>query len=50
MNLREKLKNMSNDEMFRLLATDGMLVKRPVLVQKDRVLVGFKEEDYETLK
>ena len=50
MNLREKLKDMSEDEMFQLLATDGMLVKRPVLVLKDRVLIGFKEEEYETLK
>ena len=50
MNLKEKLNEMSEDEMFQLLASDGMLVKRPVLVLKDRVLVGFKEAEYDTLK
>ena len=50
MNLKDKLKNMSDDEMLALLASDGMLVKRPVLVCKDKVLVGFKEEEYAKLK
>lgn len=50
MNLREKLKEMNEDEMFQLLATDGMLVKRPLLIQNDRVLVGFKEEEYSSLQ
>ena len=38
---------MSEDEQFRLLATDGMLVKRPLLVGEDFVLVGFREAEYE---
>jgi arsenate reductase len=37
---------MSEDEMYALLATDGMLVKRPILVGDDFVLVGFKEADW----
>lgn len=38
---------MSLDEKIQLLATDGMLVKRPILVGKDVVLVGFKEKEWE---
>lgn len=50
MELSKKLPNMSEDEMFRLLASDGMLVKRPLLITPDRVLTGFKEETWgETL-
>ena len=37
---------MSEDEIFKLLATDGMLVKRPLLVTEDIVLTGFKEADW----
>ena len=37
---------MTDDEMLKLLATDGMLVKRPVLIGEDFVLVGFKEDEY----
>ena len=43
MGLSKKLPDMSEDEMFKLLASDGMLVKRPLLVTEDRVLTGFKE-------
>ena len=43
MALKDKLPGMSEDEMLKLLATDGMLVKRPLLVGNDFVLVGFKE-------
>lgn len=43
MGLKEKLPDMSEDEMLKLLAADGMLVKRPLLVGDDFVLVGFKE-------
>lgn len=50
MNLKDKLKEMSNDEMIELLATNGMLVKRPLLITKDNVLVGFKEENYQEVK
>ena len=43
MKLKDKLPQMSEDEMLLLLSTDGMLVKRPILVSDDFVLVGFKE-------
>ncbi len=43
MELKTKLPTMTEDEMLKLLATDGMLVKRPILVGDDFVLVGFKE-------
>lgn len=46
MSLKEKLPSMSEDEMLALLATDGMLVKRPLLVSDDFVLVGFKEAEW----
>ncbi len=46
MNLKEKLPGMSGQEMIELLVTDGMLVKRPVVVGDDFVLVGFKEEQW----
>ncbi len=42
--LSEKLPAMSEDEQLRLLATDGMLVKRPIAVDGDTVLVGFRPE------
>ena len=45
--LKEKLPAMTEEEQFDLLATDGMLVKRPLLVTEDRVLVGFREAEYE---
>lgn len=45
--LKDKLKDMSEDEQYELLATDGMLVKRPLLVYDDGVLVGFKEKEWE---
>ena len=47
MQLKEKLPQMSEEEQLRLLATDGMLVKRPLIVMEDRVLVGFKEAEWE---
>lgn len=48
MALKEKLPTMSEDEILKLLATDGMLVKRPLLVGDDFVLVGFKEAEWES--
>lgn len=48
MALKDKLPTMSEDEMLTLLATDGMLVKRPLLVGNDFVLVGFKEAEWES--
>lgn len=47
LNLKDKLPAMSDNEIFELLATDGMLVKRPVLVGDDFVLTGFKETEWE---
>ncbi len=46
MDLKNKLPGMSEEEMLQLLATDGMLVKRPLLVGEDFVLVGFREADW----
>ncbi|MGN0614794.1 arsenate reductase family protein [Ruminococcus flavefaciens] len=49
MELKNKLPDMTDDEQIKLLATDGMLVKRPILVDGKKVLVGFKEKEYEEL-
>ena len=46
MNLKDKLPTMTDDEMFDLLSSDGMLVKRPLLVLDDAVLVGFRENEW----
>lgn len=46
MNLKDKLQNMSEEEQIELLSSNGMLVKRPLLVSKDTVLVGFKEKEW----
>ena len=46
LNLKEKLPTMNEDECLKLLATDGMLVKRPLLVSDNFVLVGFKESEW----
>ncbi len=46
MELSKKLPDMSEDDMFKLLASDGMLVKRPLLITEDKVLTGFKEEEW----
>lgn len=47
MNLKERLLNMSEKEQLELLATNGMLVKRPLIVDGDKVLTGFKEAEWE---
>ena len=47
MKLKDRLPEMSEDEQIELLATDGMLVKRPILVDGECVLVGFKEKEWE---
>ena len=49
MGLKDKLPSMSEDEMYELLASNGMLVKRPLLVLDDTVLVGFKEKEWEAM-
>ena len=47
LNLKERLPQMSEQEQYELLASDGMLVKRPLLIGEDFVLVGFKEADWQ---
>ena len=47
LNLKEKLPTMSEEEQFKLLASDGMLVKRPLLIGDDFVLVGFQEDAWQ---
>ena len=49
LDLKNKLPTMTDDEMLKLLATDGMLVKRPLLIGDDFVLVGFKEIEWEKI-
>lgn len=49
MNLKEKLPAMTEEEQLRLLATDGMLVKRPIVVTDSTVLTGFKAAEWEKL-
>ena len=46
MQIKDKLETMSEEEQLRLLATNGMLVKRPLVVDADTVLTGFKEEEW----
>lgn len=48
--LKDKIPGMTEDEIFEFLSTDGMLVKRPILIAGDKVLVGFKESEWESLK
>ena len=50
MELKNKLPDLTDAEMLALLATDGMLVKRPLVVGEDLVLVGFREAEWERLK
>ncbi len=47
--LKKKLEAMSEDEQLRLLSTDGMLVKRPLLITEDYILVGFNEKEWSQL-
>lgn len=49
MNLKDRLPDLSEEEQLKLLASDGMLVKRPLLIKGDQVCVGFKEAEWVTL-
>ena len=49
LNLKEKLPTMSEEEMLNLLSSDGMLIKRPLLITNNKVLVGFKEKEWSEL-
>lgn len=50
LNLKDNLEDMSEDEQITLLSTNGMLVKRPIIIGEDMVLIGFNEDDWEVLK
>ena len=49
LNLKEKLPTMTEEEQLRLLASDGMLVKRPLIVKGETILTGFREKEWEIL-
>lgn len=49
MGLKDKLPNMSYDEQIELLASDGKMVKRPIVITDDNVIVGFKEAEWENI-
>ncbi|MDO4701969.1 MAG: arsenate reductase family protein [Erysipelotrichaceae bacterium] len=49
LNLSQRKKDMSFDEKLELLSQDGMLVKRPILVKGNKVLIGYKQEEYQAL-
>ena len=51
LNLKDKLPNMTEEEKIKILASNGMLVKRPIIISDRGILIGFKEEEWkETLK
>lgn len=50
MNLKEELKSCSDDEKIKILASNGMLIKRPILVTEKAILLGFKQEEWSNLK
>ena len=47
LNLKDKLPSMSYEEKIELLASDGMLIKRPLLITKNKILIGFKQKEWE---
>lgn len=47
LNLKEKLKDMSDEEKIELLSSDGMLIKRPLLVSDNKILIGFKKQEWD---
>lgn len=50
LNLKDRLVNMSNEEKIELLASDGMLIKRPLLISDKGIFTGFKKEKWEEIK
>ncbi len=50
LNLKEKLKTMNDEEKIELLASDGMLIKRPLLITDKEIFIGFKEEIWKKFK
>ncbi|MFS0674335.1 arsenate reductase family protein [Ornithinibacillus sp. 179-J 7C1 HS] len=49
LNIKDKIKNATTEEMAEILATDGMLIKRPIATDGKRVTVGFKEDEFQTI-
>jgi len=50
LNLKEKLQTMTEKEKLKILASDGMLVKRPIIISNKKILVGFKEKEWREIK
>lgn len=50
LNIKEKIKDMSEEEIYELLASDGMLIKRPLFISDTLILKGFKEKEWEQIK
>ena len=50
LNIKDKLKDMSEDEIYELLVSDGMLIKRPLFISDTLILKGFKEKEWEQIK
>jgi arsenate reductase (glutaredoxin) len=48
-NMKDKVKVLPKDELIDILASNGLMVKRPILITDDKVLVGFKEEEWKTI-
>lgn len=46
LNMKDKMKTLSEDDLLDFLASDGMLVKRPLVIKDNKVLIGFKEDKY----
>lgn len=49
LNLKEKLSELTEEEQLHLLASNGMLVKRPLLISENKILIGFKKEEWESI-
>ena len=49
LNLKEKLQSINDDEKIEILSSDGMLIKRPLLITEDKIIVGYKENEYKEL-
>ena len=47
LNLKEELTNMTDEEKIKLLSSDGMLIKRPLVITENKILTGFREEEWE---
>ena len=49
LNLKEKLQSINDEEKIEILSSDGMLIKRPLLITEDKIIVGYKENEYKEL-